>query len=100
MVFVDLVRNVEDSPKPSLGYSSTSQKTVFGQEFLGLIVDEAHKARKFNKYHQAIHALRKKSNSMVAMTATPVMTQLQVNFLLYPIPVYSLNIVLGSLDSG
>ncbi|KAF9222839.1 hypothetical protein BS17DRAFT_818147 [Gyrodon lividus] len=46
-------------------------------DFLGLIVDEAHRACKFNKFHQALHGLQLKSTTMVAMTATPVMTQLQ-----------------------
>ncbi|KIN92956.1 hypothetical protein M404DRAFT_172153, partial [Pisolithus tinctorius Marx 270] len=40
-------------------------------------IDEAHKARKFNKFHQAILGLHRQSAMIVAMSATPVMTQLQ-----------------------
>ncbi|KIK23571.1 hypothetical protein PISMIDRAFT_100380 [Pisolithus microcarpus 441] len=49
---------------------------VFEHDFLGVIVDEAHKARKFNKFHQAMYALGKKSATMIVMSATPVMTHL------------------------
>ncbi|KAI6116603.1 P-loop containing nucleoside triphosphate hydrolase protein [Pisolithus croceorrhizus] len=76
-VFLDLLHHVEDEPKHAPIYFSLSPKTVFGHEFLGLIIDEAHKARKFNKFHQAVHALRKQSAMMIAMSATPVMTHLQ-----------------------
>ncbi|KAI6041178.1 hypothetical protein EDC04DRAFT_2893393 [Pisolithus marmoratus] len=76
-VFLDLLHHVEDEPKPTLVYHHLSPRTVFGHEFLRLIIDEAHKARKFNKFHQAVHALCKQSATMIAMSATPVMTHLQ-----------------------
>ncbi|KAI6008989.1 P-loop containing nucleoside triphosphate hydrolase protein [Pisolithus microcarpus] len=76
-VFLDLLHHVEDEPKRAPAFHNLSPRTVFGHKFLGLIVDEAHKARKFNKFHQAVHALRKRSATMIAMSATPVMTHLQ-----------------------
>ncbi|KAI5982172.1 P-loop containing nucleoside triphosphate hydrolase protein [Pisolithus albus] len=76
-VFLDLLHHVEDDLKRAPAFHKLSPSTVFGQEFLGLIVDEAHKARKFNKFHQAVHALREQSATMIAMSATPVMTHLQ-----------------------
>ncbi|KAI6138975.1 P-loop containing nucleoside triphosphate hydrolase protein [Pisolithus tinctorius] len=60
-------------------YERNAPKTVFGHEYLGLIIDEAHKARKFNKFHQAILGLHRQSAMIVAMSATPVMTQLQAS---------------------
>ncbi|KAI5984880.1 P-loop containing nucleoside triphosphate hydrolase protein [Pisolithus albus] len=76
-VFLDLLHHVEDDLKRAPAFHKLSPSTVFGQEFLGLIVNEAHKARKFNKFHQAVHALREQSATMIAMSATPVMTHLQ-----------------------
>ncbi|KAI6029961.1 hypothetical protein BKA83DRAFT_4489870 [Pisolithus microcarpus] len=76
-VFLDLLHHVEDEPKCAPAFHNLSPRTVFGHEFLGVIIDEAHKARKLNKFHQAVHALRKQSATMIAMSATPVLTHLQ-----------------------
>ncbi|KAI6011505.1 hypothetical protein EDC04DRAFT_2609856 [Pisolithus marmoratus] len=76
-VFLDLLHHVKDKLKPALVYHHLSPRTVFGHEFLRLIIDEAHKAHKFNKFHQAVHALCKQSATMIVMSVTPVMTHLQ-----------------------
>ncbi|KAI6154544.1 P-loop containing nucleoside triphosphate hydrolase protein [Pisolithus tinctorius] len=78
-VFLDLIHSVDDEAKCAPVYERNAPKTVFGHEYLGLIIDEAHKARKFNKFHQAILGLHRQSAMIVAMSATPVMTQLQAN---------------------
>ncbi|KAI6029955.1 P-loop containing nucleoside triphosphate hydrolase protein [Pisolithus microcarpus] len=75
-VFLDLLHHVEDEPKHAPAYHHLSPRMVFEHDFLGVIVDEAHKARKFNKFHQAMYALGKKSATMIVMSATPVMTHL------------------------
>lgn len=79
VIFVDFIRDVEGNLRKSVAYASRAKKTIYGRDYLGLIIDEAHVARKFNKIHTAYYALRKQSLCLVAMTATPVMTKLQVS---------------------
>lgn len=50
-------------------------RTVFGQRYLALAVDEAHGFRNVNKLYGAVRALREKTDIFVAMTATPVQTR-------------------------
>ena len=77
-MFIDLVRDVEGNIKYSPAFSSRAKSTLFGYQYLLVVMDEAHSARKFNKIHTAYHGLRQQSRAIVAMTATPVMTKLQV----------------------
>lgn len=78
LMYLDVIRDVGGEPKQLAAFSSRSEKTIYGHEYLGVILNEAHSARKFNKIHTAFCALRKCSQSIVAMTATPVMTKFQV----------------------
>lgn len=74
------MHHVEDKVDAGSSMSSIGPTTVFGHKFAFFIMDEAHLARKFNKLHTAVCCLREQSASMIAMTATPVMTKLQVIF--------------------
>lgn len=80
VMFVDLVRDVEGEVRHSAAYLSRVKKTIYRRSYLALIIDEAHTARKFNKLHTAYQALCKQSETLIVMTATPVMTKLQVSY--------------------
>lgn len=49
--------------------------TIYGRRFLAVAIDEAHAFRNNNKLHMAVRVLRKKTDLLVAMTATPVQTR-------------------------
>ncbi|KAG9308261.1 hypothetical protein JVU11DRAFT_12148 [Chiua virens] len=76
VVFMDVLRDVTSTLRNAPSRATRGEITLYGSKYLALIVDEAHQARKFNKIHTAIYALRAESAAMVAMTATPVMTKL------------------------
>jgi SNF2 family DNA or RNA helicase len=76
-LYTGIMHHVEDKVDAGSSMSSIGPTTVFGQKFAFFIMDEAHLARKFNKLHTAVCSLRVQSASMIAMTATPVMTKLQ-----------------------
>jgi superfamily II DNA or RNA helicase len=56
------------------------KSTIFGQQWLIAVVDEAHTARNLSKVFFAAQNLRRSSSFLVAMTATPVNTKLQASF--------------------
>ncbi|EPQ49722.1 hypothetical protein GLOTRDRAFT_134692, partial [Gloeophyllum trabeum ATCC 11539] len=60
---------------PSVAFSRYRKGTAYGQDYLLLILDEAHAARKPNQLHVAVRGLRDRVSAMVAMTATPVTTK-------------------------
>ena len=49
---------------------------VYGHKWLLIIMDEAHVARKYNKYYLAFQGLRECAFATFALTATPVLTHL------------------------
>ena len=77
-MFIDLIQDVKENIKYSPVFSSHVKSTLFRYQYLLVVMDEAHSARKFNKIHMAYHGLRQQSQAIIAMTATPVMTKLQV----------------------
>lgn len=79
VIFLDSIRKVRGDPKYSLAWESHLAGTIYGCKFLSCIVSEAHSVQKFNKMHTALYMLRCESKSMITMTATPVMTKLQVS---------------------
>ena len=78
-MFLDILQDIKGEVKQSVAHNSQVKKTMYGCEFLATIIDEAHSVRKFNKLHTAYHELRQCSRALIAMTATPVMTKLQVH---------------------
>jgi len=52
--------------------------TIYGQQWLISAIDEAHNVRNLNHAYFASISLRMQSQFIVAMTATPVNTKLQV----------------------
>ena len=80
-IFLDVIRNVGDEPRQAPAYPNRVSTTLYGRRYLSMIMDEAHTARKLNKVHTAACALRTMSAGVIAMTATPVMTKLQVSIL-------------------
>ena len=78
---MNVIRNVEDEPKKAPAYATCVATTLYGCNYLAMIMDKTHVTWKFNKIHTAAYALRSRSTIIVAMAATPVMTKLQVSFL-------------------
>ncbi|KAG8214947.1 hypothetical protein J3R82DRAFT_10137 [Butyriboletus roseoflavus] len=76
VIFMDIFRNVGDELRKASAYPSRVSTTLYGRQYLTMIMDEAHAARKLNKLHTAACALRAMSTNTIAMTATPVMTKL------------------------
>ncbi|KAI6029042.1 P-loop containing nucleoside triphosphate hydrolase protein [Pisolithus microcarpus] len=62
---------------PGARYESVSPRTVYGQKYGLVIMDEAHCARKHNHIHRAFRGLRERTTALVAMTATPITTKAQ-----------------------
>lgn len=81
-LFTRIMHHVEDKVDAGSSMSSIGPTTLFGHKYASFVIDEAHAARKFNKLHTAACCLRGQSASMIAMTATPVMTKLQVRSIL------------------
>jgi hypothetical protein len=77
-IFMDSMRNVGEEPRRAAAYATRVSTTLYDRQYLTMIMDEAHVARKLNKVHTAACALRSVSANIIAMTATPVMTKLQV----------------------
>ena len=59
--------------------SRLAEKTLFPNEFAVTIIDEAHVMRTQSTAFIAGLALRKRSETFVAMTATPIMTKPMVS---------------------
>ena len=57
------------------GGAAKEATTIFGQQFLAIAIDEAHGFHNTNRFYTAIHALRKKTDILVPMTATPVQSR-------------------------
>ncbi|KZT17921.1 hypothetical protein NEOLEDRAFT_1081787, partial [Neolentinus lepideus HHB14362 ss-1] len=62
-------------PKAMVTFDRLAPQSVYGRNYLLVIFDEAHAARKINKLHVAMRALRDKSSGMLALTATPATTK-------------------------
>ncbi|KAG8220405.1 hypothetical protein J3R82DRAFT_3388 [Butyriboletus roseoflavus] len=77
VIFMDIFHNVGDELRKASAYPSRVSTTLYGRQYLAMIMDEAHAACKLNKLHTAACALRAMSTNTIAMTATPVMTKLQ-----------------------
>ncbi|KAG2747793.1 hypothetical protein P692DRAFT_201716179 [Suillus brevipes Sb2] len=60
------------SPRQKANYARDVSKTAYSQYFLIGSVDEAHNQRNIRKGYWAIFSLRERSQTMVAMTATPI----------------------------
>ena len=80
-------RNGEDEPvlKQIKGIMEASMfaGSVFSVKWGLVIVDEAHMARKVNFLFNGLQMLRKQSNAIVLMTATPATTSPLVSFYRY-----------------
>ncbi|KAG2343746.1 hypothetical protein BDR05DRAFT_883628 [Suillus weaverae] len=74
-IFSDGPREDPGHPRKTARYDQVHMKTIYGQHFCMLIVDEAHVARKYNKAHLALRGLLERCMAIVAMTATPVTTK-------------------------
>ncbi|KAJ3564613.1 hypothetical protein NP233_g8186 [Leucocoprinus birnbaumii] len=61
-----------DIPRAKLPTGVTN--TIFGQQFLSIIVDEAHHMRNVGNRHAAILRLLDQGNARIIMTATPLLT--------------------------
>ena len=61
LMFIDLIRDVEGNIKYSPVFSSCTKSTLFGYQYLLMVMDEAHSTRKFNKIHTAYHGLQQQS---------------------------------------
>ncbi|KAI6144170.1 P-loop containing nucleoside triphosphate hydrolase protein, partial [Pisolithus thermaeus] len=62
---------------PGAQFESVSPRTVYGQKYGLVIMDEAHCARKHNHIHRAFRGLRERATTLIAMTATPITTKAQ-----------------------
>ena len=93
-IFLDSIRNVGDEPRRAAAYPTRVSTTLYDRRYLTMIMDEAHTARKLNKIHTAACALRSISSNLIAMTATPVMTKLQVStqHFSFPFPLFLITI--------
>jgi superfamily II DNA or RNA helicase len=77
-IFLNSMGNVEEEPKRAAAYVTRVSTTLYDRQYLTMIMDEAHVARKLNKVHTAAYALHSVSANIIAMTTTPVMSKLQV----------------------
>ncbi|KAF5379543.1 hypothetical protein D9615_006663 [Tricholomella constricta] len=66
-----------DLPRQLPHVGRSKQRSVYGQRWLVVAVDEAHVCRTVGPTYTACMALNTVSESMIAMTATPVTTRLQ-----------------------
>ncbi|KAG1737029.1 P-loop containing nucleoside triphosphate hydrolase protein [Suillus lakei] len=60
------------SPRQRASYSAEACATVYGRRFLLVGADEAQNLRNVKKSYWALFALRQRSESIAAMTATPI----------------------------
>lgn len=67
-----------ESPAPVGDFATKSQSTIYGQRFLVGAYDEAHRVRKVKKAYWSAFALRERTSTMVAMTATPAVSSVSV----------------------
>lgn len=78
VVFVE--GETSGSAKPNFAMQAMYiAQTVYSQNYSLLVVDEAHHARKHNKLHMALRALRQQAQSVLTLTATPVTTKPHVS---------------------
>jgi superfamily II DNA or RNA helicase len=52
-------------------YATTAKETIYGRKFLVVALDEAHDYKNIRKGYWAAFSLRERSDSVIAMTATP-----------------------------
>jgi hypothetical protein len=73
-------------PNHSLSLSIAGQRdlnrTLFGQEWLFVVVDEIHTNRNESIGYRSVFMLREKCKAMVGLSATPILTGLQVSIYL------------------
>ena len=50
LMFIDLIRDVEGNIKYSLVFSSCAKSTLFGYQYLLMVMDEAHSMRNLTKF--------------------------------------------------
>lgn len=61
-----------NNPRMKASHALHGHSTLYGQQYVAVVFDEAHKFNNKNKAYWAAMALCKHSQLVVAMTATPV----------------------------
>lgn len=67
------------SPQQTEAFESEGRQTIYGQKFTLVAMDEAHDCRKTNRTFHALCGLRDCSDTFIAMTATPLISGLEVS---------------------
>ena len=98
MVFEDNIK-IGPSPKQSQRWHTNAPATVYGRKWSLVIVDEAHVARKYNKYYLAFRGLRERAFATFALTATPVLTTPSVSTGLRFIDSFISSMTIGTLGA-
>ncbi|KAJ2911463.1 hypothetical protein MD484_g8951, partial [Candolleomyces efflorescens] len=64
-----------DHPPERLGAEARKPKTLYGQKYLTLILDEAQVARNYGSTHSAVLLILKQAHARLVLTATPLQTR-------------------------
>jgi len=75
-----------ESPKQLASFAEHGPSTLYGQEFLVTVVDEAHLCRNMKKAFFTFFGLMERSQCRIAMTATPIISRPQVSVIAFSLP--------------